>query len=287
MKCGKIEYLFTYTRGKLCQRIRMILPTAPGFNFPRLNFADRNINSTTLHLTKCSPKPETMDHDLDFQGQTSSIFKLPPELRCKIYEEVLISNRPLELDPYLQDSLLPPALSPALLQTCRIIRHEAQPIYYGQNTFVARPWGVSLDSQLEQEAIVKFLTTWLTPLKASNCLHFVRRINIINIFWVNPEALRDLKAVNFALAEHGAALATDVLRVLIMWDEDFWNRAITNPNWLQVESQWESWLSILRRVKAEDGESLEYLDEAAAHAAWVESLDLLTPTSSPAHETVH
>ncbi len=46
---------------------------------------------------------------------TSPMFNLSPELRIRIYEEVLISNSPLELNPYLQDSLLPPAL----LQTCR------------------------------------------------------------------------------------------------------------------------------------------------------------------------
>ena len=91
----------------------------------------------------------------------------------------------------------------------------------------------------------------------------MRRINIINIFWVNPDAFADIKAVNFAVAEHGISVATDVLRVLIQWDDDFSPRAITNPNWLEVDPQWESWASMMRRVKTEEGGSAAYLNEAS------------------------
>ena len=52
-----------------------------------------------------------MDSNLAWLGQMSPLYKLPPELQCEIYEKVLISNRPLELNPsYLQNPLLPPAL---------------------------------------------------------------------------------------------------------------------------------------------------------------------------------
>jgi hypothetical protein len=108
----------------------------------------------------------------------------------------------------------------------------------------------------------------------------VRHIDIVNDFWFNLEALPDIKAVNFALAEHGVAVATDVLRAFIKWDDDFGSRAITNSNWLEVGPQWESWASILRRIKAEEGERPKYLNEAAAHSAWVHSMDLRTPASN-------
>jgi hypothetical protein len=211
--------------------------------------------------------------NLNLQGQTSPIFNLPAELRCNIYEEVLVSkwpSLPLELNSPGGGSLLPPAL----LQTCRVIRHEAQPIYYSENTFEARQWGAPSNVQHDRESIAKFLAAWLKPLKASNCLHLVRRIKILEVFWVNPLALADLKKVNFALARHGVAVATDVLHVLTKWDDDFWNTAITNPKWLGVQLQWESWASILNRVKAEEGESPKYLKEAKAHAAWIDSLEL-------------
>lgn len=221
-----------------------------------------------------------MDFSLALQGRTSTIFKLPPELRCQIYEEVLVSNTPILLNAHQEDSLFAPPPPPALLRTCRTIRHESQPIYYSQNTFVARPWTIKLDPLSEREAIVEFLSAWLIPLKIWNCLHSVRHIDIVNDFWFNLEALPDIKAVNFALAEHGVAVATDVLRAFIKWDDDFGSRAITNSNWLEVGPQWESWASILRRIKAEEGERPKYLNEAAAHSAWVHSMDLRTPASN-------
>jgi hypothetical protein len=144
-----------------------------------------------------------MDSDLNLQEQRPSLFtrlfKLPLELRCNIYEEVLVSPKSLELVHYFTDPLPPPAL----LQTCRVIRREAQPVYYGQNTFVVQPCRYEGRSsvQRQRESTVELLNAWLMPLQMSKCLHLVRRINIVNVFWTDSEPLTDIKEVNFALAK--------------------------------------------------------------------------------------
>lgn len=56
---------------------------------------------------------------------------LPPELRNRIYEEVL-SSAP---DPIVVRWCDPKCSSPSLLRTCRKIRDEASGFYYGNNTF--------------------------------------------------------------------------------------------------------------------------------------------------------
>ena len=65
---------------------------------------------------------------------------LPAELRNRIYEFVLVEDEPIVLfDWNLRCTDY--RWQPKLLRTCKTIRSEAGPIFYGQNTFhYPRPW---------------------------------------------------------------------------------------------------------------------------------------------------
>lgn len=68
---------------------------------------------------------------LDLEAKGSALLKLPPELRNRIYEYVLISSEHVVVHTHEKHSWS----APPLLQTCRKMRDEAAGIYYGGNTF--------------------------------------------------------------------------------------------------------------------------------------------------------
>jgi hypothetical protein len=59
----------------------------------------------------------------------TSFLNLPAEMRVEVYTYILPQDSTIDL----RDSVA--CIPPALLSVCRLIRKEAQPIYYGQNTF--------------------------------------------------------------------------------------------------------------------------------------------------------
>ena len=61
------------------------------------------------------------------------LLAIPPELRNRIYDEVLISSYKIGLTNTEEERTW---RCPALLQTCTQIRREAAGIYYSRNTFV-------------------------------------------------------------------------------------------------------------------------------------------------------
>jgi len=66
-----------------------------------------------------------------------SLVSLPPEIRNKIYQEIIGGkNRVVRLSSK-------PVEQPALSQTCRLIRNEMLPMFYGDCVFEAgNPWHV-------------------------------------------------------------------------------------------------------------------------------------------------
>ena len=108
----------------------------------------------------------------------------------------------------------------------------------------------------------------------------MRRINIVNVFWLGAEPLTDIKEVNIILAKFGVAVATDVLRIFTQWDENFWQVVFADSNWLQTYPQWESWASLLKHVEAEESESPKCRKEIATHSAGIDSLELPAAVAS-------
>ena len=72
-----------------------------------------------------SPAASTNGH----QTRTS-FFDLPAELRNKIYHDVLVDDRDIEVHDFA-----PYVLEPALLRTRKQVRKEALPVFWGANTF--------------------------------------------------------------------------------------------------------------------------------------------------------
>ncbi|TKA83340.1 hypothetical protein B0A55_00622 [Friedmanniomyces simplex] len=70
----------------------------------------------------------------------SHLLALPPELRNRIYELVLVAENALIYYYYLSlhkniGSTVPQARQPALTRVSKELRHQALAIFYGQNTF--------------------------------------------------------------------------------------------------------------------------------------------------------
>ena len=65
-------------------------------------------------------------------------FKLPPELRNRIYEFALLQRTPIVIicQQACGQHSRRHAMQPALSRTCRLLRKETLPIFYGQHTFL-------------------------------------------------------------------------------------------------------------------------------------------------------
>jgi hypothetical protein len=75
------------------------------------------------------------------------LLKLPSELRNQIYEHVLVATHGIDANTWCRtrriqnfytSNTIKYAMEPALLATCKQIRGEGLPIFYGQNTFFAK-----------------------------------------------------------------------------------------------------------------------------------------------------
>lgn len=62
----------------------------------------------------------------------TSFLDLPPEIRVEVYSYAIVERHPVQILIYRSKVLVP---EPDLLVTCRLIRKEAMPIFYGSNTF--------------------------------------------------------------------------------------------------------------------------------------------------------
>ncbi|SMY19249.1 unnamed protein product [Zymoseptoria tritici ST99CH_1A5] len=93
-----------------------VIPTEPK--------APESTRSNTHKPTEATPWPESIWHE------PSSLLTICAELRNRIYEDVLLANRNIEITKALRE--------PALLSTCRKIREETRDMWYRQNKFHTR-----------------------------------------------------------------------------------------------------------------------------------------------------
>ncbi|KAF2848145.1 hypothetical protein T440DRAFT_481213 [Plenodomus tracheiphilus IPT5] len=117
-----------------------------------------HFNSSTQHYFPSTPKPNIKKEEplhpqpdqntQHFAGtryidpqKTSPFFRLPPELRNKIYAALLCPNTPTPNSLHKFDShgYKQEPLHPALLQTCKKIYQEAENMLYTTNIFHAHP----------------------------------------------------------------------------------------------------------------------------------------------------
>ena len=93
---------------------------------------------STQLATTTTRTTTTMRNNGTNNQSTSIFFRLPAELRNQIYEELLCPNTPhhKNLATYSTPSK-PPAVYPAILQTCRKVHEEAQDLLYTTHVFHA------------------------------------------------------------------------------------------------------------------------------------------------------
>lgn len=106
----------------------------------------------------------TANEDATAQQPAIPLFRLPAELRNRIYELVLMFRHPLGAHRDLMgdwEAEMTPCnvAQPALARTCRAIRSESLPIFYAQNTFV-----VTLELPEEERAV----RLWLEAIGGRN-----------------------------------------------------------------------------------------------------------------------
>ncbi|KAK5716050.1 hypothetical protein LTR15_009875 [Elasticomyces elasticus] len=107
--------------------------------------------------------------------QNCLFFKLPAELRNRVYEHVLLFKH----EEFILAKRQPP---PPILRTCSQIRSEGSIMYYGSNVFViskaerrCMPWLLSRPAEIIQHLGTLQLSTW--PVEdAENKGVFVHRL---------------------------------------------------------------------------------------------------------------
>lgn len=162
------------------------------------------------------------------------LMELPAELRTQIYSEALTHKAGLEINPcgdpveYLDEWELderPLAKfrpsEPSLLFTCRQIREEALPVFYGCNIFQDCPY----DCRLR-----KFIT-WLTPkkrllIRSLHVSYDLRRESRRedNTVWESRgcviAAHEHHKRMERRLMRHNISLSKDVIKVIVRLNDE-------------------------------------------------------------------
>ncbi|RAL66273.1 hypothetical protein DID88_005944 [Monilinia fructigena] len=116
----------------------------------RAQLEEEQKSSAALRQTIITQKI-TLDNTLDqlkvaeetlIRARSTSTFqkKLPTEIRMKIYKSLLVNQKLSEIESIGKASnhgkSLKFELTPAILQTCKAIQNEAEPILYGSNIFI-------------------------------------------------------------------------------------------------------------------------------------------------------
>ena len=99
----------------------------------QVRFSRRDLSRT--NGTDCSPQIVVYEPTGEPDGKPLNLLDLPPEMRNRIWREVLVSPDRIQIDDshYQQ---------PALLNCCWQISDEACSIYYGENHFVIQVAGL-------------------------------------------------------------------------------------------------------------------------------------------------
>lgn len=110
----------------------------------------------------------------------SPLMRLPPELRNRIYDLVVIESQPITIS-IRKRRFGTPMRPPALLHNCRQLRAEASPVYYSSNIFIAEEG---------QRSTLGPLETWLRMI-GEEARGLVHRIHF-NVYFLSP-SLKDAK----------------------------------------------------------------------------------------------
>ncbi|KAK5737131.1 hypothetical protein LTR17_006914 [Elasticomyces elasticus] len=147
-------------------------------------------------------RSRTKNRDSNSNKNTTNFpfLRLPPELRNMIYELALpryqqyvpVSACTPEVRALLAMDFFHPAFVPALLAACHIIRTEALPMFYGNNTFIL---GLAEDRSKSDERQIRSLA-WLEATDA-------RGIASMTTLWVAGET-------NCVCKDHAHIFATQI-----------------------------------------------------------------------------
>ena len=155
------------------------------------------------------------------------ILTLPPELRNRIYELVLIENTRIDTYTWNQRptkehlrgnsrvDFLEYRSEPALVQTCTTIREEGLPVFYGSNIF---------ESILNKQTVWQYWLSNLRPEKSK----MIRHLRVDNGSFdcqSVEEAFRMLSDAHAYIEEQHIKVETDALYVVVRLEEHhrrFW-----------------------------------------------------------------
>jgi hypothetical protein len=158
------------------------------------------------------------------ESQNSLLLNLPPELRNRIYELVLVRHDLIEVDSNhaiydTEDNVEEDKSTikePPLLRTCQMIRNEATPLYYSSNTFSCR-YNYSSNA-------FPILIRWIRGRTPEKCamLTDVRagcwQSNALNGAIVLPFVLSALEGIESELTRYKCPVSEGVIRATIGTD---------------------------------------------------------------------
>jgi len=154
----------------------------------------------------------------------SPLFSLPAELRSEIYRYAVLVDPDQHID--ITSGTFP---EPALLRTCRLIRHEARSIYVDENAFsiciddydstelmILEEWEESLDINLTLEVKIEKSANW------TNLARWLWRINGESITRTSTGYERQRGSVEhklisalFSIAAESSEMPFDVAKKLL------------------------------------------------------------------------
>jgi len=163
---------------------------------------------------------------------TPPLFKLPPELRNRIYHEALLSPTAVHVTSPTAEPIWQ---SPGILKTCRQLRGETSAIYYSGNTFLVRSNGCDADDAIDpdgnpngglQDICIGSLIRWLEALSRSTRAE-LRNVYLDDRFYDKVEYGKN------SIAHYRAILSAAGLKVdqCLFWIEMGWSEADGGHQW--------------------------------------------------------
>lgn len=143
--------------------------------------------------------------------QESRLLQLPPEIRNRIYEAVLLKYEMVDI---LRGTRVPP-----VLRTCHQIRYEASGIYYARTILV-----ISAAPAFSKTNFIGYICKWLKALRPMD-RSAIRTIYLDDDYYHVEEASEDLRSYEQHFAQHEASVSADVLYVELQEYSTWVNRS--------------------------------------------------------------
>lgn len=120
---------------------------------------------STLEILQTSVNNIAKNKPLAHDQHESPLFRLPWELRVLIYRTALTKDPSTSLLDLTHDNTSD--LEPALLQTCRRIRHEALPVFYACNDWVVKTRRLNnrIDPETRKPVLYEIIPRWVEGLE--------------------------------------------------------------------------------------------------------------------------